>query len=94
MNYPSPLIGGLLRAGREDNGWTRDEMRLAIAKHPRLGPKYLVSTRTISRAEQGHFVDLRTRFALATVLGKVPSDIWVEKPVRKRPAQPRKAVAA
>lgn len=95
MNYPNEFVGGAIRGHREDQGWTRDQMRAAIAAHRDLGAQFAVSTRTISRAEAGHYVDLRTRFAIATVLGRKQSDLWPDRPKRKpRKQTTRPAVAA
>lgn len=66
--------GELIRELRGDLGWTQDDMSAEILRQ--LGHKYATSARTIARTEDGHRPSVRKQFAIAKVLGRVPSDFW------------------
>lgn len=76
--------GELIAELWDERGWNYDRVRLEILKHPDLGADYLLCESTLYRAERGYPLSRRSRFAIATVLGKQPRDIWPSS-VRKTP---------
>lgn len=71
------MAGQRIRAARADRGWTHEDMARAILSTRGLGPMYATSARTIWRVEAGHRPSVRKQFAIARVLGLVPSELWV-----------------
>lgn len=71
---PHSQAGGQVRALRIDRGWTHEDMSGAI--FARCGSRYSTSARTIWRVEAGHKPSVRKQFAIAQVLGVVPSQLW------------------
>jgi transcriptional regulator with XRE-family HTH domain len=76
--------GAEVRRLRRDRGWTQEDMSAAIFTE--FGVTYATSARTIWRVESGHKPSVRKQFAIARVLGTVPSALW--------PETARQAVAA
>lgn len=74
MATSSQQAGKLIRSLRTDKGWTHEDMSDEIMRQ--YGVKYATSARTIWRVEGGHKPTVRKQFAIAQVLGKVPSDLW------------------
>jgi transcriptional regulator with XRE-family HTH domain len=66
--------GQRLRNERIDRGWTHEDMAQAIFRE--FGPHYATSARTIWRVEAGHRPSVRKQFAIARVVGLMPSDLW------------------
>ncbi len=66
--------GLLLRDHRSDHGWTHEDMSREIFRQ--FGAQYATSARTIWRVEAGHKPSVRKQFAIARVLGLMPSDVW------------------
>lgn len=69
--------GAAVRQMRTDRGWTHEDMSREIFR--RFGATYATSPRTIWRVESGHKPSVRKQFAIAQVLGVMPSQLWVEK---------------
>lgn len=68
--------GAEIRRLRRDKGWTQEDMEREIFRS--LGAQFATSARTIWRVESGHKPSVRKQFAIATVLGTVPSALWPE----------------
>ena len=66
---------------RTDRGWTHEDMSDEIFRQ--LGFKHSTSARTIWRVESGSKPSVRKQFAIAIVLGTVPSQLWPQTPTRK-----------
>lgn len=66
--------GREVRSLRTDRGWTHEDMSDAIFKE--FGVTYSTSARTIWRVESGHKPGVRKQFAIARVLGLMPSQLW------------------
>lgn len=66
--------GRQLRDMRTDHGWTHEDMSDEIFRQ--FGSQYATSARTIWRVEAGHKPSVRKQFAIARVLGLMPSTIW------------------
>jgi transcriptional regulator with XRE-family HTH domain len=77
--------GAEVRAMRVDRGWTHEDMSRQIFRD--YGATYATSPRTIWRVESGHKPSVRKQFAIAQVLGVLPSQLWVAKPPTKTPAK-------
>jgi transcriptional regulator with XRE-family HTH domain len=69
--------GAEIRRLRVDRGWTQEDMSAAIFRE--FGVQYATSARTIWRVESGHKPSVRKQFAIARVLGTVPSALWPER---------------
>lgn len=63
-----------VRRLRTDKGWTHEDMSAAIFRE--CGAQYSTSPRTIWRVESGYKPNVRHQFAIAQVLGLVPSQLW------------------
>lgn len=61
---------------RVDRGWTQEDMSSAIFRE--FGVQYATSARTIWRVESGHKPSVRKQFAIARILGTMPSQLWPE----------------
>lgn len=72
--------GEWIKRQRRDLGLTQEGLADAIREDPRLGYRYEISVRTIHRAEQGHKPRIRGQFAIATVLGSSPTELWPDEP--------------
>lgn len=68
--------GAEIRRLRRDRGWTHDDMSAEIFST--LGVKFATSARTVWRVEGGHKPSVRKQFAIASVLGTTPSQLWTE----------------
>lgn len=66
--------GATVRHLRTDRGWTHEDMSDQIFRE--FGPQYATSARTIWRVESGHKPSVRKQFAIARVLGTLPSQLW------------------
>ncbi len=66
--------GSRVRSLRIDQGWTHEDMSSAIFS--RYGSRYATSARTIWRVESGHKPSVRKQFAIAQILGAIPSQLW------------------
>jgi lambda repressor-like predicted transcriptional regulator len=62
---------------RVDRGWTHEDMSAAIFRE--FGVQYATSARTIWRVEAGHKPSVRKQFAIARVLGTMPSALWPDR---------------
>lgn len=62
---------------RVDRGWTHEDMSAAIFRE--FGVQYATSARTIWRVESGHKPSVRKQFAIARVLGTMPSALWPDR---------------
>lgn len=74
MATSNQQAGQEVRRLRIDKGWTHEDMSAAIFKE--YGVRYQTSGRTIWRVESGHKPGVRHQFAIAMVLGVVPSQLW------------------
>ena len=61
---------------RVDRGWTHEDMSREIFRE--FGGQYSTSGRTIWRVEAGHKPSVRKQFAIARILGTLPSQLWPE----------------
>ena len=66
--------GRTVRDLRADRGWTHEDMSDEIFR--KFGATYATSARTIWRVESGHKPSVRKQFAIARVLGLMPSQLW------------------
>lgn len=71
--------GARIRELRRDRGWTHEDMSAEIYRA--FGVRYATSARTIWRVEAGHKPTVRKQFAIAQVLGTMPSQLWDERHV-------------
>jgi transcriptional regulator with XRE-family HTH domain len=74
MATTNQMAGMEVRRSRIDRGWTYEDMSREI--YNKYGVRYQTSARTIWRVESGHKPSVRRQFAIAAVLGLVPSQLW------------------
>jgi transcriptional regulator with XRE-family HTH domain len=74
MATANQMAGTEVRRLRIDRGWTHEDMSSEIYK--KFGVRYQTSARTIWRVESGHKPSVRKQFAIAMILGVVPSQLW------------------
>jgi len=79
MATTNQMAGTEVRRLRIDKGWTHEDMSAEIYRQ--FGVKHQTSARTIWRVESGHKPSVRKQFAIAMVLGVVPSQLWDNKRV-------------
>jgi transcriptional regulator with XRE-family HTH domain len=68
---------------RVDRGWTHEDMSRQIFRD--YGATYATSPRTIWRVESGHKPSVRKQFAIAQVLGVLPSQFWADDKPKAKP---------
>jgi transcriptional regulator with XRE-family HTH domain len=80
MANANQRAGQEVRRLRTDRGWTHEDMSAEIFRE--YGVRCQTSARTIWRVESGHKPGVRKQFAIAMVLGVVPSQLWNNTPRR------------
>lgn len=80
MATGNQMAGSEVRRLRIDKGWTHEDMSAEIYRV--YGVKHQTSARTIWRVEGGHKPSVRKQFAIAMVLGVIPSQLWDNKRAR------------